>query len=207
MKNDLLAVIITTSSNESNMLFAANAATLSPNGMYEREGFRVDKNGNIKLPVVGNIRLEGLSTSEAQKTLEKAIDRFVKNPIVTVKYMNFRVTVIGEVAHPATFTVSNDKISVLEALGMAGDMTPYGKRENVLIIRENDGQRTTTRINLNHKDVLNSPYFYLQQNDVVYVEPDKAKAIEYSRSTRSLPVVVAVISGIAVLATALLNRL
>ncbi|WP_239495001.1 polysaccharide biosynthesis/export family protein [Pedobacter yulinensis] len=207
MKNDLLGVVVTTTSAESNLLFAANTTTISASGMYEREGFRVDKNGDIKFPVVGNIKLEGLSISEAQKVLERAVDRFVKNPIVTVKYMNFRVTVIGEVNHPATFTVSNEKISILEALGMAGDMTPYGKRENVLIIRENDGQRTTTRVNLNQKDVLNSPYFYLRQNDVIYVEPDKAKAVEYSRSTRSLPVLVAVISGAAVLATALLNRL
>jgi polysaccharide export outer membrane protein len=120
--------------------------------------------------------------------------------------MNFRVTVIGEVNHPSTFTVTSEKINLLEALGLAGDMTPYGKRENVLLIRELDGQRRMERVNLNSKDVLNSPYFYLKQNDVIYVEPDKAKSVEVSSNNRLMPLIVAAISAVAVLATTFLNK-
>ena len=92
--------------------------------------------------------------------------------------MNFKITVIGEVNRPASFTVPTEKINILEALGLAGDMTAYGKRENVLVIREKDGIRSATRINLNDKNILASPQYYLQQNDVIYVEPTKMKAIQ-----------------------------
>ena len=94
---------------------------------------------------------------------------------------------------------------LLEALGLAGDMTPYGRRENVLIIREVEGKRTMARVNLNKQSVLNSPYFYMKQNDVIYVEPDKTKSIEFSNSSNTMPLVVAAISAVAVLATALLQ--
>jgi polysaccharide export outer membrane protein len=92
------------------------------------------------------------------------------------------------VNHPSTFTVATEKINVLEALGLAGDMTPYGKRDNVLIIREKDGVRSATRLNLNKKDILSSPFYYLQQNDVIYVEPDKIKAVQASTNQRSLTI-------------------
>jgi len=102
--------------------------------------------------------------------------------------MNFKVTVIGEVNRPSTFTVETEKISILEALGLAGDMTAFGKRENVLIIREKHGVRSANRLNLNDKDILSSPFFYLEQNDVVYVEPNKIKAVQASTNQRTLTI-------------------
>src|SRR5688572_19522087 len=117
------------------------------------------------------------------------IKAHVKNPIVNIRFLNFKVTVIGEVNAPATFTVDTEKINVLEALGLAGDMTAFGKRDNVLIIREKEGVRSTARINLNNKDVLNSPFFYLQQNDIVYVEPEnKSKVAETRPGNRFIPI-------------------
>lgn len=204
--NDLLSVTVNTLSNESNMLFSINSNNMTKNGYFEREGYRVDNEGNINLPVAGNISLEGLTIEQAQRTLVTHLNKYVRNPIVNIQFMNFRITVIGEVNQPSTLNVANNQINLLEALGMAGDLTAYGKRENVLVIREFDGKRTMVRMNLNNKDILDSPYFYLKQNDVIYVEPDKAKSLEYSPNNRLMPLVVATISAVAVLSTALLSK-
>lgn len=204
--NDLLSVTVNTLSTESNLLFAINSNNINKSGYFEKEGYRVDKNGNINLPVAGNVQLEGLTIEQAQERLVNTLNKYVRNPIVNIQYMNFRVTVIGEVNQPSTLNVANNQINLLEALGMAGDLTAYGKRENVLVIREIAGKRTMVRMNLNDKDILDSPYFYLKQNDVIYVEPDKAKALEYSPNNRLMPLVVATISAVAVLSTALISR-
>ncbi|QMU27353.1 polysaccharide biosynthesis/export family protein [Adhaeribacter radiodurans] len=177
--DDLLGISVSTLNPESNALF--NSGILLPptvnnsnntNTNLVKEGFLVDKNGFISYPVLGQIKLGGLSKEEATKKMIAELKRYIKGePIVNIRYLNFKVTVIGEVNRPSTISVPTEKINVLEALGMAGDMTVYGKRENVLIIREKEGKRNITRVNLNTKETLNSPYFYLQQNDVVYVEP------------------------------------
>jgi len=205
-QSDLLNITVNSPSVESNMLFAANVNANGKNGMYEKEGYRVDKAGAINFPVLGAVKLEGMTLEQAQQSLTRELKGYVKNPIVNVQFLNFKVTVIGEVNAPSTFTVTNDKINLIEALGMAGDMTAYGRRENVLIIRENNGKRNMVRLNLNKKSTLESPYFYLKQNDVVYVEPDKAKALEYSPNNRLMPIWIATISAIAVLATNVLTR-
>jgi len=206
LQNDVLSISVNSTSPESNVLFASLPVNPIGNGVYEREGYRVTEVGNIKFPVLGQVHLQGLTVSQAQNLMESQLSKYVKNAIVNIKFMNFRVTVIGEVNHPSTFTVTNEKINLLEALGLAGDMTPYGKRENVLLIREEDGKRVMERINLNQQNVLSSPYFYLKQNDVIYVEPDKAKSVEVSNNNRLMPLVVATISAVAVLATTLINR-
>jgi len=205
-QNDLLSVSINSLNQESNVLFAVNTKNANAESNYKIEGYRVSKDGMINLPVVGNVRLEGLTIEQAQAAISKELDKYVKKPVVDVQLVNFKVTVIGEVNRPSTFTVQGDNINLLEALGMAGDMTVYGKRENILVIRQQDGQRVMKRLNLNNQDVMDSPFFYLKQNDVVYVEPDKSKAIEYSPNTRIMPVVIASISAVAVLITAVLRR-
>jgi polysaccharide biosynthesis/export protein len=176
--DDILSISVSSLNPESNVLFNN---VLLPTASYANaqviaskidEGYLVDKNGFINFPVIGKINLAGLSKEEATEKMTGLIKEHVKNPIVNIRFVNFKVTVIGEVTKPATFTVPTEKVNVLEALGLAGDMTAFGRRENVLIIREKDGVRSTARINLNNKDVLSSPYFYLQQNDVVYVEPN-----------------------------------
>jgi polysaccharide export outer membrane protein len=191
--DDLLNITVTSLSPESNLLF--NAGVLSPDGSRQNgtdklnEGYLVDKNGEINFPVLGKVKLIGLTKPEAIDEMTLRIREYVKDPIVNIRFMNFKITVIGEVNRPATFTVPTEKINILEALGLAGDMTPYGKRENVLIIREKNGVRSATRFNLNDKDILGSPYYYLQQNDVIYVEPDTIKAIQASTNQRSLTVI------------------
>jgi polysaccharide export outer membrane protein len=187
--DDILSISVSSLSAESNVLF--NNVLLPPTASGSavtdkiNDGYLVDKNGFINFPVIGKISLAGLSKEEATEKMTDQIKAHVKNPIVNVRYLNFKVTVIGEVNRPATFTVGTDKINVLEALGLAGDMTAFGRRENVLIIREKEGVRSTARINLNNKEVLGSPFYYLQQNDIVYVEPDnKVKVADTAPGNR-----------------------
>ena len=205
--DDLLNIAVSSMNAETNLLFSggvllpSNAATGASPALSSRnnEGYLVDSKGEINFPVIGKIKLGGLTKEEAVDKIASYVGKSVKSPIVTVRYLNFRVTVIGEVNKPSTFTVPTEKINVLEALGLAGDMTGFGRRDDVLIIREKNNIRTTTRINLNNKSVLNSPFFYLQQNDIVYVEPDRAKALQVSTRAVNLPIYISIASIVAIL--------
>ncbi|RZJ74845.1 MAG: sugar transporter [Flavobacterium sp.] len=207
-QNDLLRINVTSLNPESNILFASNILNNNNNPNYYQEpsGYRVSKSGEVNFPVIGVVKIDGLTIAQVQDLVSSKLDKYVKKAIVEVQLINFKITVIGEVNRPSSFTVAGDRINLLEALGMAGDMTVYGKRENILIIREQNGQRIMKRLNLNHQDVLTSPFFTLRQNDIIYVEPDKSKAIEYSPNTRLMPIVIASISAVAVLITAVLNK-
>lgn len=200
--DDLLSITVTSLNPESNMLF--NVGILMPSGDRNNtivnspinENYLVDKDGNINYPVVGLINLKGLTKQEAIHKMNGILNEYVKDPIINIRFMNFKVTVIGEVQQPNSFIIPTEKITILEALGLAGDMTAYGKRENVMIIREKDGIRTATRLNLNDKNVLSSPYYYLQQNDVIYVEPYKTKSIQADAN----PTTFALITSVSTLA-------
>ncbi len=193
-EDDQLSITVTSLNAESNMLF--NAGVLTPAGTGNtvvsspiNENYLVDKNGYINYPVIGQIYLKGMTKLEAVNRMSELLTSYVQDPIVNIRFTNFKVTVIGEVKNPDSFVIPTERISILEALGLAGDMTPYGKRENVLIIREKDGVRTTTRINLNSNEILSSPYFYLQQNDIVYVEPYKTRAIQADTNPRTFAII------------------
>lgn len=140
--------------------------------------YLVDNDGNVEFPVLGTIHLGGLTKGEAEQYIkDKLKPQFRETPIVTVRMVNYKISVIGEVGRPGTFTISNEKVNILEALAMAGDMTIYGIRDNVKLIREdNNGKREIITLNLNDQDILQSPYYYLQQNDILYVTPNKTKA-------------------------------
>lgn len=198
--DDLLSITVTSLNPESNMLF--NVGVLMPSGDRANtvvsnpvnENYLVDKDGFINYPVIGKISLNRLTKQEAVDKMAALVSEYVKDPIVNIRFTNFKVTVIGEVQKPASFVIPTEKITVLEALGMAGDMTAYGKRENVMVIREKDGMRTAARLNLNDKAVLSSPYYYLQQNDVVYVEPYKTKAIQADTNPRTFAIISSALS-------------
>jgi polysaccharide export outer membrane protein len=145
------------------------------------EGYLVDKNGEINFPVLGRVKVGGLTRAAASDTLQSILGReYVKDPTVNIRFMNFKITLIGEVVRPSTVTIPTEKINIVEALSLAGDLTVVGKRENVLIIREKDGVRKFIRVDLNDKNLVASPNYYLQQNDIVYVEADKFKAAQAS---------------------------
>lgn len=137
--------------------------------------FLVDQAGDIDFPVLGKIHLGGLSMEQARDTFKAKLQRYINNPIVNIRWLNFKFTVLGEVNRPATYTLSERSVTVLEAVGLAGDLTNYGNRKNILVIREQDGKREFGRVDLQDRNVFASPYFYLKQNDVIYVEPRKQK--------------------------------
>ena len=152
------------------------------------------------------MRLGGLTRSEAIRRLTALVSKSVKNPIVNVSFLNFRVTVLGEVNKPGSYLLSSEHPSLLDALGLAGDMTPFGLRENVLIIREREGGRTSARVDLTNKATLESPFFYIQQNDVVYVSPDKARNLQASTRSVNLPIYISIASIVAILISSLALR-
>jgi polysaccharide export outer membrane protein len=139
------------------------------------QAYIVDNNGAIQFPMLGSVVLGGLTKTEAVDKLKSILKDHVKDAIINMRILNFKVSVLGEVARPGTFNIKSERITLLEALSMAGDLTVYGKRKNIMVIRENKGVKTTQRIDLTNTDFLNSPYYYLAQNDVVYVEPNKTK--------------------------------
>ncbi|TSD67732.1 hypothetical protein FFF34_010190 [Inquilinus sp. KBS0705] len=141
-------------------------------------GYLVDKAGFVDVPILGQIKVAGLTTLKAREVVRaKALESF-KNPVVDIRFSNFKITVIGEVNRPASYVIPNEQVTLLDAIGYAGDLTIYGKRENVLLIRKDaNGANKTVKLNLTSKSVLNSPYFYLKQNDVIYVEPNKTKVL------------------------------
>jgi len=139
--------------------------------------YLVDINGDINFPVIGSLKLSGLTKSQAIKYIDDQLAPYLKNAIVTIQFMNYRITVLGEVLRPGQYSISNERVTILDALGLAGDMTIFGKRNNVLITRENNGKLDFVRLNLNTDEVFKSPYYYLQQNDVIYVEPNSVKSV------------------------------
>jgi polysaccharide biosynthesis/export protein len=140
-----------------------------------RQTYLVNNDGDIEFPILGTVKVGGLTREEVTRKLQLRISEYVKDPIINLRIVNYKVSVLGEVNHPGTYTLNSDRITVLEAIAMAGDMTLFGKRENVLIIRENRGVKETFRLDLTNPDFIKSPYYYLTQNDVVYVEPHKRR--------------------------------
>lgn len=143
-------------------------------------GYLVDNDGMINFPIVGKIHVAGLTKTECEDLIKSKIQPYLartENPLVSVRTSSYRITVIGEVNRPGVIPVATEKISLVEALAEAGDMTIYGKRDNVLLVREDkSGEKHKVRLNMNDANIINSPYYYLQQNDIVYVEPHKVKA-------------------------------
>lgn len=139
--------------------------------------YTVDAEGNIDFPVVGQVNVAGLTRTQIAKKIKDLLisEDLVKDPVVTVEFYNLHFSVMGEVTRPGTYNIEQDRITLLEALSMAGDMTIYGKRDKVYVIREKEGKRTMYALDLRSKDFMNSPVYYLQQNDVVYVEPNRAR--------------------------------
>lgn len=140
-------------------------------------GYFVEADGKIKLPYVGSVQAEGLTRLQLENVLTELFKEYTKNPIVNVRFLNYSFSVLGEVAKSGKYNMVNERTTILEAITMAGDLTDLGKRDNVLVIREVNGLRTFAKVNLSSKDLFKSPYFYLRTNDVIYIEPVRAKFI------------------------------
>ena len=188
MPKDILMITVNTVNPEAsapfNLVVSASLRSGSGNqGMSSNRALQtylVDNEGCIEFPVVGTLKVGGLTKSECEQLIHDKIRRFLnaeENPIVTVRMSNYKISVLGEVSRPGMFTVGNEKINIFEALAQAGDLTIYGVRDRVRLIREDDkGQKNVYTLNLNDAEIINSPYYYLQQNDIIYVEPNKVKS-------------------------------
>lgn len=144
-------------------------------GREQMQTYIVDKQGQIDFPLLGMIKVGGLTKAQAIALLKDKLKDHVKDAVINLRILNYKVTVLGEVNRPGAITISSERITLLEALGMAGDLTIYGNRKNLLIVREVDGVKTMNRVDITQSDFLTSPFYYLTQNDVVYVEPNKTR--------------------------------
>lgn len=183
-KDELTITVLTTNPEASAPFNLSVSSTVGTNGQLggnsqALQSYLVDNDGNINFPIVGTLHVVGKTKTECEQMIKEKVRPYLnakENPIVTVRMSSFRVTVIGEVGGPKVIPVSTEKMSIVEALATAGDMTIYGKRQNVLLVREDaTGEKHAVRINMNDANLFNSPYYYLQQNDIVYVEPNTTK--------------------------------
>jgi Periplasmic protein involved in polysaccharide export len=177
--SDILTIVVTAADPKVTAPF--NPASMLETSMNQsvdlafRPTYTVDSEGNITLPMLGKVKVAGLTRIEAMEKLRVELSQYIKDPGVNMNFNNFRVSVLGEVSRPGSFTLPSERVTVLEALSLAGDLTIRGVRQNVLLIREVDGQKTMHRLDLTSQSTMNSPYYYLAQNDVIYVEPNRAQ--------------------------------
>lgn len=151
--------------------------------------YLVDAGGNIEMPLIGTVNVAGRTSLEAKEDIKKKLEKYLVNPTVNVRIRNFKVTVLGEVAAPGVYTIPNEKITLVEAIGLAGDLTIFGKRIDVLVIREEGGERKFYKVDLRSKELFESEIYYLHSNDIVYIEPGKGKIASADTWYRILPIV------------------
>lgn len=184
-KDELTITVITTDPKAAMPFNLAVSNTIGTSGQLSTsqgslQGYLVDNNGNIEFPVVGSLHVGGLTKKQAEDLVKDKVKPYLavsENPIVTVRMASYHVSILGEVTSPGIISVPQEKMSILEALAQAGDLTIYGRRDNVILIRQDAmGEKHYHRLNLNDANVINSPFYYLQQNDIIYVEPNKVKA-------------------------------
>ncbi|WP_207423405.1 polysaccharide biosynthesis/export family protein [Desertivirga brevis] len=177
-KNDILEIKVIAANQE-----ALNTHSLSPEKGAETR-FIVDQSGQIKVPLIGQVKVEGLTTAETETILEKNFSKVVKDPLVNVRLADFKISVLGDVEKPGVYPIPSERVTILEALGLAGDLRLTAERDNVLLIREKNGEKQFSKIDLTSKRIFNSPDFYLQKNDVIYVKPSKAAYAGYEKAPR-----------------------
>lgn len=182
--DDVVSIYVATLNPEASAPFNLTIG-VSANGQSESLDYLVDKNGEIDFPVIGKVKILGLSPEEVKSLLRKELSSYLKDPIINVRLRNFTVTILGEVRNPGTYPIIGEQITILEALGLAGDLTIKGKRENIMVIRDFDGVKVYNKIDLTSKEAMKSPAFYLTQNDVVYVEPNKSAVSASSLDNRT----------------------
>lgn len=179
--DDLLMIIVSAQDKEAaepfNLMNTMLTNLNNPAGMgsAQQQLYLVDNKGNIEFPVLGTINISGLTKKQAIDYLTAEISKYIVRPIVNMRIMNYKITVQGEVNRPGIHTVVSERLTLSDAIALSGDLTVYGKRDNILVIREVEGKRIPYRVDMTKADFMTSPYYYLNQNDIVYVEPNKTK--------------------------------
>jgi len=206
--DDILSINVFTLNQQSGAIINQASATpllggnsSTPVSAQQVTGFLVDKNGDIELALVGKIKVAGLTTFQARELVRDKVSSIYKDPNVQLRFANFKVSVLGEVNSPSAYSLPNEKVTILDALSLAGDLTIFGRRDNVLIVRDNNGKKEFARLNLNSSEIFNSAFYYLKQNDVVYVEPNKQKVS--ATNTAQLQTISVIASVLSVLIVAI----
>ncbi len=206
--NDILAITVGSFNQESNeILNFANINALTTTSFPGQQnaaqrgqplGYLVDSSGHVEIPFVGRLKLTGMTLDQAANLVRIEVSKSLKEPAINVRFLNHKFSVLGEVNRPSTYNLLEDNTTLPEALAMAGDLTIYGQRNNVMIVRETNGIREIGRINLLNRDLFNSPYYYVRNGDLIYIEPTKAKATFTDRSVQLVPIITSVATAFIV---------
>jgi polysaccharide export outer membrane protein len=191
--NDNLLITVTAFNPIAAEPFNSINLTGSYTSGLEWKGYLVNERGEINFPVIGKVTVGNLTKAEAEKLLEEKIALYIQLPVVNIRFMNYKISILGEVNKPGVYTINDENVSLPEAIALAGDLTIYGQRRNVRIYRMENGEKKYYTVDLTSPVVFSSPYYYLQQNDIVYVEPNKARA-GASTYNQSLPLIFSAIS-------------
>ncbi|TZF84458.1 polysaccharide export protein [Pedobacter sp. BS3] len=208
---DILSILVSSISPEASAMFnpylpfstnITSQQTVQSNSPGPATGYLVNEAGDITIPLIGKLKVAGFTTTEVTGRITAQLNKYLEQPTVNVRILNFKISVLGEVSRPAVYTIPNEQVTLPEAIAMAGDLTIYGKRDNILLIRETAGKKQFNRIDLTKRDVFRSPCYYLKTNDVIYVEPTKSKATARDRSVQLAPMI---LSGLSLLTVILVN--
>jgi len=204
---DILGINVTSRNPESSSIFNYNLNRVNGNNYDVAPGnpivgYLVDQNGEIHLPLIGSLKVAGLTTSQLREQLDKTLLTYYKDPVVNIRIINFKVSVFGDVLRPDIYTLQNERTTITQALSLAGDLNITAMRTNITLIREQDGKRKFIPIDLTSKKLFESPYFYLKNNDEIYVQPDRTKYAAVDRGYRTATLV---LSGLSIIAIVLSN--
>ncbi|MCF2501480.1 MULTISPECIES: polysaccharide biosynthesis/export family protein [Dyadobacter] len=204
---DILGINVTSRNPESSSIFnynlnRVNGSSYDQSSSNPITGYMVDPNGNIHLPLIGNMKVAGLTTTSLSDSLAKILLTYYKDPVVNIRIINFKVAVYGDVQHPNIYTLQNERTTITQILSMAGDLNITAMRNNIILVREENGKRNFIPIDLTSKKLFESPYFYLKNNDEIYVQPDRTK---YATVDRGYRVTTLLLSGLSIIAIVLSN--
>jgi polysaccharide export outer membrane protein len=212
-KDDLLGIIVMGMDPQAVVPFNLPQSNYYPSniGGYTQgaptpPGYLIDSEGNIDFPVLGRVHLEGLTRASAVELLKEKLSDYISKPSVIMRIINYKVTVLGEVRNPGTFTIPNERITLPEALGVSGDLLITGVRQNVLVVRDINGKKTETRVDLTSKELFKSPVYYLQQNDIVYVQPNRAKVNSSVLNPANVGLAISILSLLLTMGTLINTR-
>jgi polysaccharide biosynthesis/export protein len=198
--DDILQIVVTSDNPEVSEPFNIPRFSLSTNSVSGSTNnnnllltYLVDANGYVQMPKIGNVKVSGLTRTQAIEHLTNILTDYIKNPMVSLRIANFKYAVLGEVSKPGTFTIESERVTIFDAIANAGDLTVYGERQNIKIVREIEGKKEIAIVNITDTDIINSPYYYLKQNDVVYVEPNQIK-LNSSKFGPSVSITISIIS-------------
>jgi polysaccharide export outer membrane protein len=202
-KGDILSISVITPNEKSAMLFnqpsSRGTSAEGSAGLTASQGYLISETGNITFPYLGQVKAAGMTRAAMTDLIGKKLQQYIDSAIVSIRLLNYRITILGEVSKPGTFSIPSERVSVLDAIGLAGDLTIYGKRNNIRVIRTVDGSRQTGILDLNKGDIFNSPFFFLRQNDIVYIEMNERKIPNTDQaSIRNISIALGIISALGV---------